>query len=131
MSLADTERKLASLEDRIGSQLGYRETVVRVGNILVTPTPKVVNANQKAYSDDQLKGYTIRLGSSQGASKSLGNTITLFTVKVSREFSETVLKSNNYWYLTRGTYKATCMLLDFKITTSRFIATIGVIKVNE
>lgn len=130
MSLADTERKLASLEDRIGASLGYRETTVKIGNTLVTPTPKVVNANQKAYSDDQLKGYTIRLGTSQSA-KSLGNTITLFTVKVSREFPERILKSNNHWYLTRGTYKATCLLLDFKITPSRFIATIGVLKVNE
>ncbi len=121
MTLRDTAVRLASLEDRILDRLGFREYEVKVGDTILSPSPKVTQKNITSYSPDQLRGFADKLGGQ-------GNPISIFTLDVSREVSEGVMRTFDYWTLTRESYEATCLPVDFSVGDERVKVTLAVIK---
>lgn len=127
MSLRDTEVKLASLEDQILGKLGYREYTVKIGNSVVSPDPAIALRSHLRFSEDQIKGWTLKLNQGSNSSTS-GNTITLYELKISREVPETTIRKQDYWYLKRGKNTIKCSMLSLDIKDSRYIVILGVIK---
>lgn len=124
MSVRDIEVRLASVEDTLLSRLGYREYTVRVGNTTLEIAPEVIQKSLKAYSDDQLRKFIQSLGSR-------GNPIAYFEVAVSREIGEPLVRSMDYWYLSRDGYQATCLPCDIQVDDSRYLLVLGVIKQTQ
>jgi hypothetical protein len=121
MTVKDLEVRLASKEDEILDRLGYREYEVKIGDTLLTVLPKITQKNITSYSDEQLRGFADRLSGR-------GNPISIFKLEISREVSESLIRSFEYWTLTRSDYIAECLPVDIVVNDSRYIVTLAVIK---
>jgi len=121
MTVRDIEVSLASLEDNILANLGYREFVVAVGSTVISPSPQVVDKPKKNMSTAVFQSYLQALGNN-------GNPTNFFEVTISREIDENVIRKPNYWKLTRGNYKAECLPVEIVVSDSRYLVMLAVIK---
>jgi hypothetical protein len=121
MSVRDVEVRLASLEDKILSNLGYREYTLKIGTTSIPILPGITQKNMTSYTPAQLQGFADKLGGQ-------GNPIAIFKLALSREIPEATVRQFAYWYLTRSGYEAKCMPIDIIVTDSRYIITLAVLK---
>lgn len=123
--MANTVREIevtfAGIEDEILDDLGYREYTITIDGIELTPKPEVIQKPLQAFSDGQIRRFIDNLGGQ-------GNPITYFQVNVSRTITESTIRNFSYWVLTRDSYVATCLPVQFKVTDSRYEVLLGVIK---
>lgn len=124
--LRQLEADLAqNLEDSILQTLGYREYAVSIGATSLEPRPQVTEVDVKAIPDFQVHKYLTAMG--PGAN--MPNAI--FSIEVSRNVPEDLVRSRDPWTITRGSRVSTCKLIDLMITDTRFIATVGVMKTQN
>jgi hypothetical protein len=120
-SVRDIEVRFGSVEDNILNRLGYREYTLTVGNYEVNPLPEVVQKPIQAFSDSQVRRFIDNLGGQ-------GNPITFYKVTISREVPEANLREYVLWTLTRGSYVAECLPVEFTVSDSRYTVILGVLK---
>jgi len=123
MSVRDIEVKLASLEDNILNNLGYREYAIAIGATELTIKPEVIQKSIRAYSDGQMQRFINAMGGQ-------GNPIAFFQIALSRDISEALVRQYDYWTLTRDGLVAKGLLVDLIVEDARYIATVGVIKIS-
>jgi hypothetical protein len=122
MSIRDLETRLTGLEDNILDRFGYREFSVVVDGTTLNPPPEVISKGFQDYSEAAISKFINSLGGK-------GNPTGFFEVTVSRLISETLIRSYKYWTITRDSYVADCLPVAIKVTDSRIIVTLAVIKV--
>jgi hypothetical protein len=123
-SVRDIEVLFSGIEDEILEDLGYREYRVFVNNVELNPKPEIVQKPLASFSDGTIKRFIDSLGGQ-------GNPITYYKLFISRTISEETIRVFGYWLLARGTYNATCLPVEFKVTDSRYEVLLGVIKQSE
>lgn len=121
MTVRDTEVRLTRTEDNILDRLGYREYTVVVDGVTLDPKPSVINKPLSRFSGDTLNRFIDQLGGK-------GNPVSFYELSISRLIDETLLRSDVYWYVTRGTYEAKCLPVQFEVLDSRVKVTLGILK---
>lgn len=123
MTVRNLEIRLTGLEDNISDRLGYREFTVAINGTILSPPPEVISKGFKDYSEAAISKFINTLGGK-------GNPSGFFEVVVSRLIvDESVIRSYEYWTITRDSYVATCLPVAIKVTDSRYEVILAVIKV--
>jgi len=124
-TVRNIEVKLASLEDRILGGLGYREFTVSVNGTILNPVPQVKQITTTDYASRDLAEAFDKIVGGNGSPRGF------YQLFISRDIPEDLLRSFNYWTLSRGSYTATCLVINYKILDSRILVNLGITKVEN
>ena len=124
MSVRALEVELTRLEDKILGDLGYREYVVQIGNSVLSPIPGVEQKDASAFPSAALSTFIDQMGGH-------GNPIGFYQLSVSRLIPESLIRSLEYWTLTRDGYVIQALPVALVVTDARYRVTLGVVKITS
>ena len=122
MTVRRLEVELTVLEDNILGDLGYREYIVQIGEFVLDPVPEVEQKDASAFPSAALNTFIDRMGGH-------GNPIGFYQLSVSRSIPEQLIRSLEYWTLTRDGYVIQALPVALVVADARYRVTLGVVKI--